>query len=248
MNRVLEHIEQKKRELARLPLFAFVQDRGIEPRERLGFAPCLAPMTMGFADLMVFGLRDASSRDRLQQLLNAHTSVDDRHWEFFMRDLETLELNGSLAVVGSLKLLWGQHCAKTRQLIYKLMALVHAASPIMRLVILEIVEAAADVAFSRFRQVGREFTEQTGKPLFYFGAPHQDMEDEHEAMGEHGIRAMISSYAWAPAEEEHALALVDEVSASFAEMGADLLAYALKAREAGPLWPLVPARAAATGT
>jgi DMATS type aromatic prenyltransferase len=240
MNRILEHIERKKQELAGLPLFAFLQERGIDPRERLGFAPCLAPMTMGFADLMVFGLREEGSRDELQQLLNAHTAVDERHWELFLRDLETLGLNESLVVSGSLKLLWGQHCAKTRQLIYRLMALVHAASPILRLVILEAIEAAAAVGFSRFREVGREFTERTGKPLFYFGEPHQDKEDEHEAMGAHGIRAMISSYAWAREEEEHALALVDEVSVLFAGMGEELLAYALKARETGPLWPLVP--------
>jgi hypothetical protein len=145
MNRVLEHIEQKKQELARLPLFAFTQDRGIEPLQRLGFAPCLAPMTTGFADLMAFGLRDESSEDRLQQLLNAHTSVDDRHWELFMRDLDSLGLNRTLDVNGALKLLWEEHSAKTRQLIYKLMALVHGASPILRLVILEAVEVAAAV-------------------------------------------------------------------------------------------------------
>jgi DMATS type aromatic prenyltransferase len=245
MNRVLEHIARKKQELARLPLFAFTQDRDIEPRQRLGFAPCLAPMTMGFADLMVFGLRDESSRDRLQQQLNAHTSVDDRHWELFMRDLDTLGLNELLSINGALKQLWGEHNAKTRQLIYRLMALVHGASPILRLVILETVEAAADVAFSQFRQVGREFTEKTGKALSYFGEPHQDKEDEHEAMAENSIRALISSYAWAPEEEERALELADEVSASFAEMGAELLAYALKARETGPLWPLVPVAAGA---
>lgn len=245
MNRVLEHIERKKLELARLPLFTFTQDRDIEPQQRLGFAPCLAPMTMGFADLMKFGLRDESSGDWLQQRLNAHTSVDDRHWELFMRDLETLGLNEILSINGALKQLWGEHSAKTRQLIYRLMALVHGTSPILRLVILEMVEATTDVAFSQFRQVGREFTEKTGKALSYFGEPHQHKEDEHEAMKENSIRALISSHAWAPEEEACALELVDEVSASFAEMGAELLAYAQKARETGPLWPLVPVAAGA---
>ncbi|MGZ3457152.1 MAG: hypothetical protein ACXU86_01475 [Archangium sp.] len=178
-------------------------------------------------------------------MLNAHTAVDDRHWELFMRDLETLGMNGALDLVGSLALLWGEHCAKTRQLIYRLMARVRGASPIQRLVILEAIKAAADVGFSRFRQVGRELTQQTGQPLYYFGQQHQDKEDEHEAMGEDGIQALISSYAWTPEEEERALALVDEVSACFVGMGEELLAYALKAREAGPPWPLVPVPAGA---
>jgi DMATS type aromatic prenyltransferase len=238
MNRVLEYIETKKEDLARLPLFAFVEDRSIDPRQRLGFAPCLAPMTMGFSDLMLFGLKDLSSHDELQQILNAHTAVDEQHWEYFMRDVETLGLNGRVDLVDSLSLLWGEHCAKTRQLIHKLMGMVREATPILRLVILEAVEAASDVGFSRFRQAGREFTAQTGKPLFYFGQPHQDLENAHEQLGENGIRALISSHAWTPEEEQRALSLVDEVNASFVGMGEDLLAYALKAREEGPLWPL----------
>ncbi|WP_257453784.1 tryptophan dimethylallyltransferase family protein [Archangium lipolyticum] len=238
MNRVLEYIDTKKQELARLPLFAFVEDRSIDPRQRLGFAPCLAPMTMGFSDLMRFGLRDLSSRDEIQRILNAHTTVDEQHWEYFMRDVETLGVNGRVDLVDSLSLLWGDHCAKTRQLINKLMSMVREATPILRLVILEAVEAASDVGFSRFRQAGREFTAQTGKPLYYFGQPHQDLEDAHEKMGGQGIRAVISSHTWTPEEEQRALSLVDEVNTHFAGMGEDLLAYALKAREAGPLWPL----------
>jgi hypothetical protein len=238
MNRVLEHLEQMRQGLSRQPFILFVQDRAYDPWHRLSFAPCLAPMTMGFADLMMYGLRDTRSEDRLQKVLNAHTFVDDQHWRFFLRDLETLGLNESLSLSSALQLLWGEHSAKSRQLIYTVMALVRQVSPILRLVTLEAIEVAADVGFSRFREVGRELAARTGKQLLYFGQSHQDQEDLHEAMEAESIRSLIASYAWTEAEEQQARALVDEVFACFVEMWAGLLAYALKTRDQGALWPL----------
>ncbi|MBN1203293.1 MAG: hypothetical protein JXB05_00015 [Myxococcaceae bacterium] len=238
MNRVLEYLEQMRQSLSRQPFILFVQDGTQDPWHRLSFAPCLAPMTMGFADLMMYGLRDTASKDRLQQLLNAHTFVDDQHWRLFLRDLETLGLNGSLSLSNALQLLWGEHSAKSRQLIYTVMALVRGASPILRLVTLEAIEVAADVGFSRFREVGREIAARTGQQFLYFGQSHQDQEDQHEAMASESIRSLIASYAWTEEEEEQARGLVDEVYACFVAMWTGLLAYALKARDEGPLWPL----------
>jgi hypothetical protein len=249
MNRVLEYIEQKRQELAKLPFFAFVQDRSIKPEKRLGFAPCLAPMTMGFSDLMVLGLRDESSTNEHQQVLNEHTRVDDRHWEYFVHDLTVLGFNGTMMNLSeALLLLWGEHCTRTRKLSYTFMALVRDASPIMRLVILESIEVAADVGFSQFRQVGQEYTAQTGQELQYFGQPHQDLEDEHAAMGTHGIRELISAYPWTEEEEKQARLYTDEVTRCFTGMGADLHAYALKALEHGPLWPLNQMRSRTPGS
>lgn len=242
MNQILEYLEQRRQELEQLPFILFVQDRSIDALQRLSFAPCLAPMTMGFADLMVYGLRDLSSKDPLQQVLNAHTVVDDQHWRYLLKDLQTLGLNQPMDFSSALIQLWGTHCGQTRNLIYTVMAMVRGASPIMRLVTLEAIEVAADVGFSKFRKVGQELKEKTGKQLIYFGQSHQDQEDQHEAMGAHSIRGMISSYPWSPAEQQQALRIVDQVTACFTAMGAELLAYILKAREQGPFWPLEAAQ------
>ncbi|MDY7224780.1 hypothetical protein [Hyalangium rubrum] len=243
MNRVLEYLEQKRQELEQLPFILFVQDRSIDPWQRLSFAPCLAPMTMGFADLMVYGLRDVDSKDPDQQTLNAHTVVDDQHWRYLLQDLETLGMNAPMNFSGALEQLWGKHCGQTRNLIYTTMALARGATPIIRLVTLEAIEVAADVGFSKFRQVGQEIAAKTGKKLIYFGQSHQDVEDEHEAMGAKSIRGLITAHTWTPEEEKVALRHVDQVSACFTAMGAELLAYLLKAREAGPFWPLNPPKA-----
>jgi len=236
--RVLEHLEQKRQQLATHPFLAWVQDQSIEPVKRLGFAPCLAPMTMGFSDLMVLGLRDSSSTDEVQRILNQHTYVDDQHWQYLLHDLKALEMTWPMDLPSALKLLWGPHCAGTRHLTYTFMGLVRGASPIMRLVILEAIEVAADVGFRLLRLVGREYTQQTGKQLIYFGQPHQDQEDGHEAMGATSIRSMIAAHTWTADQEQQAIAYVDELFTRFRGMVDELHAYALKAREGGPFWPL----------
>lgn len=238
MNQVLEYIEQKRKELARIPFLQFVRDNSIDPVHRLGFAPCLVPMSMGFADLMMYGLRDTSSTDKFQQILNAHTAVDDHHWQYFLRDLQLMGFDQSMPLTSAVQLVWGEHSAKMRQVIYTLMALVRGASPIMRLATLEAIEASADEGFSLFREVGNEVGAKINHQLFFFGRPHQDEEDQHEAMAAESIRSLIVSYAWTPQEVAQAREITDQVFAAFMAMGAAMLEYAQKARERGPLWPL----------
>ncbi len=237
MNPILEYLEKNRQQLELLPFIRYVQETSIAPLQRLSFAPCLAPMTMGFSDLMVYGLRDLSSVDPIQQVLNAHTVVDEQHWRFLLKDLETLGLNFPMNFSDALRQLWGTHCGQTRNLIHTAMSLARGASPIMRLVILESIEVAADVGFSKFRKVGQELAKE-GKQLVYFGQSHQDQEDEHEAMGAQSIRALISEHPWTPAQLAEARGLVDVVTACFTAMGAALLADARKANEHGPFWPL----------
>ena len=50
MEKVLALIEKKKQEFAKSELFEFMRDKSIDPRQRLAFAPCIAPFTMGFGD------------------------------------------------------------------------------------------------------------------------------------------------------------------------------------------------------
>ncbi|MEO1433797.1 MAG: hypothetical protein AAFV71_33010 [Cyanobacteria bacterium J06633_8] len=48
MKEVLELIEQKRQEYARLPLMNFLVDESIDPLERLSWAPCFAPLAVLF--------------------------------------------------------------------------------------------------------------------------------------------------------------------------------------------------------
>ncbi len=230
MKRVLHHIEQRKAELARSPFITFVEDTSLEPQRRLSFAPGLAPFVMGFADVNKYVLRDESSEDPLQQLINTHTREDDHHWGMFLRDLRTLELNAPMDFTGVLERLWGEHCKKARQLIYGLVALVSAESPVMRLAVVESVEAAGSVGFSRFSQVARELEAKTGKRLVYFGEAHEGLESGH-VMGSGDAEAVLAGMELTPEQVERARGLVDKTFALFHAMGEELLAQARRGQE-----------------
>ncbi|AKI98987.1 hypothetical protein ATI61_106366 [Archangium gephyra] len=230
MRRVLRHIEQHKAELARSPFLTFLGDASVEPRLRFGFAPCMAPFVMGFADLNKYVLRDEASEDPIQRLINTHTREDDHHWGMFLRDLRTLELNAPMDFTGALEQLWGAHNQKARQLIYGLVALVSAESPVMRLVIVESVEAAGSVGFSRFTQVARELEAKTGKRLLYFGEAHEGLETGH-LMGSGNVEETIAGLELTAEQVERARGLTDRTFALFHAMGEELLAHARRGLE-----------------
>lgn len=235
MKRVLRYIEQHQAELAKSPFLSFLGDTSVEPRLRFGFAPCMAPFVMGFADLNKYVLRDESSEDPLQKLINTHTREDDHHWGMFLRDLRTLELNAPLELTGAIEHLWGEHNKKARQLIYGLVALLSAERPVMRLVIVECIEAAGSVGSSRFTQAARELEARTGKRLFYFGEAHERLETGH-LTGNGNVEETLAGLELTPEQVERARGLVDRTFALFHAMGDELLAYARRGLE-GPHAP-----------
>jgi hypothetical protein len=231
MRRILQHIEQRKAELARSPFMAFVEDASLEPRQRLGFAPGIAPFVMGFADLNKYVLRDEASEEPLQRFINTYTREDEDHWRLFLEDLRTLGLDLPMGFTGALEQLWGEHSKRARQLVYGLVALVSAESPVMRLVIVESVEGAASVGFSRFTQVAREHEARTGKRLLYFGETHAELENGHE-LGTENARAKLAALELTPEQVERARGLVDRTFALFHAMGEELLAHARRSQAA----------------
>lgn len=78
MKAVMRELAQAKQHYPRLPLFEFLRCETIEPRNRLAFVPCIAPFILAFSDLKRFVLRDESSSDPRQLLVNERTREDDR--------------------------------------------------------------------------------------------------------------------------------------------------------------------------
>ena len=78
MRTVMNAIFVAKRAYATLPLFEFMRDETLTPRERLSFFPCMAPFILDFGDLNKYVMRDESSRDPHQLLVNKHTYEDCR--------------------------------------------------------------------------------------------------------------------------------------------------------------------------
>lgn len=225
MKPILDYIEEKKRELDESPFVMFMRDRSIDPRDRFAFAPCMAPFVMAFADINKYLLRDEQSRDSIQRIINAHTEEDDHHTGMYLMDLATLGLNESQELTSTLKFLWGEERKKTRQVVYGLTALTATAHPKMRLVIVEAIEAAGNVAFNRYSQAAREYAQVTGKRLLYFGDLHLGLESGH-AMGTQNVESLLAQVELTPQEEQEARGLVDRAFMLFREMGDEFVDYA----------------------
>lgn len=225
MQSVLDFIEQKTREFAETPIVRFLRDRSIDPRQRFSFAPIMAPWAFGFADINKYVLRDASSQEPFQQIINRHTEEDDHHWGMYLKDLRTLGMNDAMDLVGAIKLLWSDECKHTRQTVYGLTSLIASASPTLRLVITEAVEALGNVGFKAFLPCAEEFEQRTGETLIYFGQAHLDLESGH-AMGTDDIEGELAAITLSPEEAQEGRALVQKIFELICAMGDEFLAYA----------------------
>jgi len=236
MQPILDFIEQKTRELDQSPILKFLRDRSIDPRQRFSFAPIMAPWAFGFADINKLVLRDESSQEPIQKIINTHTMEDDHHWGMYLRDLRTLGMNDATDYVSTLRLLWGDECKKTRQTVYGLIALVAAAKPKMRLVIVEAIEAAGNTGLKGFVQAAEDYHQATGERLVYFGDMHLDLESGH-AMGTEDVEDKLTEFSLTEEEEKEARAVVEKIFKLVSDMGDEYLAYANKHPRTMPVKP-----------
>ncbi|MFD3537733.1 hypothetical protein [Streptomyces sp. NPDC058664] len=223
MKRVLDYIEQKKMEFAQVPFFGYMQDESIDPKRKLGFAEALAPWVMAFADINKYVLRVEGSSDPIQRIINTHTEEDDHHFVMFIEDLKTLGFDSSSTFAESLEKLWGPQNIRARKLTYGLTCLIASVDPVLRLAVIEVIEATGNVAFSEWRKIAQEFQAQTGQVLHYFGDVHLGLESGH-AMGTEDIEESLSSIELTADQVEQAYVLVDESFRLFTDMIDELLA------------------------
>jgi hypothetical protein len=229
MKTVLDYIEEKRQTFMKAPLFAFLSDRSIPPRDRLAFTPCLAHFVMTFADLNALVLREPLSKDPIQSIINAHTHEDDSHWKMFLADLDTLGMNESSTLSDVVQLLWSEDTKNIRRTCYSIISMLAETEPELRIVIVEAFEATGAVSISYAVAVGLEFEQATGKKLLYWGGGHASAETGH-AMGTPDVENHLRSIVFSEPQRIRAFALVDRVFQSFWYMMDDVLACAQKRR------------------
>jgi thioredoxin reductase len=225
MRNILAVIEQKKQEFSKLPLFDFMRNKRINPLQRLAFAPCAAPFVMSFADLNQTVLRDETSTDAIQRIVNQHTYEDDYHWQWFLEDLESLELNSQLGLVETLKTLWGEECRISRKLANELYRLAYQASPVIKLVIIEVIEATGNAMFCASSHIAEELQSTSQKEFHYFGASHLAVDSEHTYRTSK-TQKIIDGIALTADEEAECTKVIEEVFSFFTDFAHELLAYA----------------------
>lgn len=230
MQEILELIEKKKQEFGMLPFFQFLRDKSVHPKQRLAWAPCVAPFAMSFGELNKRVLRIEPTDNKLQELINKHTYEDDHHWKWFLQDLDKLGFNHSLKFSEALKFLWSEDLQKTRKLSQDLFRLCNLYDdPFLRLVIIEVIEATGHIGQSIVAEVGQELQQITQKEYRYFGEHHLTVENGHlHLAGINNVEQLLESLEITDAQKVTAFEIVDQIFESFTEFVQEMLVYAKK--------------------
>lgn len=222
MKEILKLIAKRKQEFAQLPLFDFMQDKSIDPRERLSWAPCAASFVLNFGELNKYCFREEPTSDPIQAIINKHTYEDDHHWLWFLEDLEKLELDKTLKFSDALRFLWSEEIKNTRWLNYQLYRYASTATPIQKLIIIEVCEATGNIMFSHAAEIGREIKAITQKECRYFADFHLAVETGH-MIGSSYTKQFIETIQLPEETQQQALELVEKLFECFGKFVNGLL-------------------------
>jgi hypothetical protein len=232
MRRVMATLQKRTAEYAREPLFQFLQDTSIPAAKRLSFAPCVAHFVMSFADLYADVLFEEPTQDKYQQLVNTHTKEDENHFRWFLADLEKLGADPQVRFSDALRFVWGTHTRQMRLLSYHMCRLGFRVEPLQKLVLVQCIEGAGKVTVDNVAKVGREFCQQTGARLVYFGPHHSETESEHTLEGNE-TRRMIENIELESHVAERYSTIVDEAFQYFSAFSSEMLDFARSGKALG---------------
>jgi hypothetical protein len=224
MKEIIAFIKTKKQEFAQLPLFEFLANKNIHPKQRLIFAPILDPLAVGLSDLNKYVLRESSSNNKVQELINKYTYKENYYWHEYLEYLEELGFNQSMSY-GDFRLLWGEETKKTRSLCSVLERYAFQADPFQKLVLAEVLEATATVFFEAVLEVAMELHKIVKKEYVYLGGGYVNLENHHVLNTPEMLQVLaeIELNDW---EREQAFELAQKVFELFTEAMNELLGHA----------------------
>ena len=224
MRTVMRAIFEAKRAYATLPLFEFMRDETLTPRERLAFFPCMAPFILAFGDLNKYVMRDETSKDPHQQLVNQHTYEDDHHWPWYLEDLTTLGFDRTAATSQVLMFMYSDRTWVNRMLMTKLAHLLYDATPVQRLAIIEAIEETGNVLFALTAALARRIEADERVTLRYLGDFHFGLETGHAMSG--ADHRELAAIGLDETQRDKCLRQVALVFQYFEEWTVELLTYA----------------------
>jgi hypothetical protein len=224
MKAVMRELAQARRHYAKLPLFEFLRDDSIAARDRLAFYPCMAPFVLALSDVYRFVLRDETTDDPHQKLVNGRTYADEYHWSRYLEDLAKLGFDRGASVTHVLRAQMKDDVRESRLSGMRLSQFLHRTTPLEKLVALEALEQTADVLFEATAKIAAEIEAGGGPALHYLGPLNHAPEPHRPPRGyDHGAFAVISLTSL---ERMRCLDLSFRVFDLFADWSAELLAYA----------------------
>lgn len=221
MKEVLELIEHKKQQFAKLPFFEYLLDESIDPRQRLVWVPYIAPFVMIFGELNQYFLRNETfvgeklENKQVQELINHHSYEDQYHWIWFLEDLEKMGFNPLVNFTDVLRFLWSKETQAARNIAYELIVSVFNEDCILKAIVLESVEATGNVAFSVFGKLGKELEEITQQNYRYFSYSHLKVETGHLIAEMDNLHELLETIYLTQNQKKQAYKLVDKVFDNF---------------------------------
>lgn len=225
MHEVLNYIQVKKQEFSQLPLFAFMSDKSIDPRQRLSFAPCMAHFVMSFGDLNKYVFRSQTVDSYLQKIINQYTYEDEEHWPWFLQDIKNIGLDNTLSFTDALKMIWSEETKITRQISYQVAGFALNGDSSVKLTVIESLEAMAECFFSVSLDIVSELENIIGQELLYFGNLHLDVENEH-TMKVPACKQYLHDFQLTESQSQDIFKVIDAIFNIFTEWTDELLAYA----------------------
>jgi hypothetical protein len=223
MKRALAYIEQKNAAFARHPMFDYLKNESVPARQRLVFAPYMAHFVFSFMDINRFVLRDLSSHDDYQHLVNIHTDEDSHHWPWYLNDLKKLQMDKSGTLTEWLYFIWSDHGIKSRLLTYEMVGLAKQASPICKVILVEVIEKTGNVFLGQTAIVSRQLSNESD--YLYFGQHHLDCESGHH-MGTAGIEKKLEAIELTADEIEKGFRLIDNTYTLYENFLTEMLEFA----------------------
>jgi hypothetical protein len=225
MKEVLELIASKRQSFAQLPLFKFLQDSTIDAGQRLAFAPIFAPFVMGFGELNSAVFREEPTDHPIQSIINQHSREDDSHWIWFLEDLNALGFDAPMSLSDALRFLWSDETYASRHVIYELYRYTYQASPIQKLVVVEAIEATADIFLEATAQAARDLQGSTKKEYRYFGELHFAVDSSHSL---HLLETahLVENLPLTDDTKQEAIEFVEKVFQIFTDYFSTIFAYA----------------------
>ena len=215
MQRVLRLIEQQRRQFDAHPFFLFLRDDRVAPATRMAYAPYCCHFVLIFADINKYVLRDEQSTDRYQQIVNRHTREDDNHWLWYLHDLAKLRMHPADSFAGTVHFIWGDAGSRARELGYCVIGYALRAEPLLRLVIVEALEATGHVWLNTTVKLTQALP--NGHELLFFNDHHMDCEIGHSTDADE-VREIVVPPALRPLAAEAVQAIFGKMTAFCTEM------------------------------
>lgn len=229
MKEILGYIKTQENKFAQLRLFEFLKDSSIEPYQRLKLLYCLADFAMGFKDLHQDILKEESSAYPWQSMLNSQSLQEGSQWQEYLKYLETLEIDQVMRFSDFLKFMWSDKTLKTRRLSNNLVTMYrYEADILLKIIIIQAIEAAGSPALSAMVQVSEELRSITNQKNFDFSLDHVKLEIGYvqSEMKHNEVENLVFNIELNPEQKAKALVLVDYIFDKFTECMDGLMHFA----------------------